>query len=97
MTGRAATLRGPGQERAERCERSYKITRRPAGRGERSERDDSTGSYLTRSRPGAGRALRAGLPERGARVMTRRAATLRGPGRERGERCERGYKTAVGA
>ena len=34
---------------------------------------------------------RAGRPagESGASAMTRLAATLRGPGRERGERCER--------
>ena len=31
--------------------------------------------------------------ESGASVMTRRAGTLRRPGRERGERCERYYKT----
>ena len=39
---------------------------------------------------------RAGRPAResGASVMTRRAATLRGPGLERGERCERYYKAA---
>ena len=58
----------------------------------RAELQDSWSSVMTR--PATYR--RAGRPAgvSGASAMIRRAATLRGPGREPGERCERNYRTA---